>query len=188
MKRLLLLAFTLLSLTACSTLPPELNAHNTEEPITDFYQWKEIPASQQKDVRLGGSIISITNLANKTRLEIANIPINKAGRPNIDYPAQGRYVVYFDSFLDPVAYPVGSLITVVGKTAPSEKGKIGDYEYTFPVIEGYGRRTWFVEESTYIIRDDYYWRHGCDYRRGRGCRGYYHPNQPVRVEVIKQVR
>ncbi|OEF24048.1 Slp family lipoprotein [Vibrio rumoiensis] len=197
MKRLLLIALTFLGLTACSTLPEELNAHTTDAPITNYQQWESVSsdptkAAPEKDVRLGGIITQITNQKEKTRIEIANLPISSTGKPDINQKPEGRFVAYVDGFLDPVNYAKGRLITVVGKTLPPEKGKVGDYEYTFPVMNSYGQRLWVIQENTYISRD-YYWRGGC----GRGayrCRGYgygygaYPVYAPVRVDTVKEVK
>lgn len=182
MKRLLLIALTTLALTACSTLPEELNIRTADTPITDYQQWKNTPPESKKEVRLGGVITQITNQKDKTRIEIANIPISSTGKPDINQAPEGRFVAYVDGFLDPVNYKKGRLISVVGQTMPSEKGKVGEFEYTFPVMKAYGQRLWVIEESTYIMNDDY-WMGGCGFSTYR-CRGY----APIRVNVIKEVR
>ena len=83
MQRLLLITLTILTLTACSTLPEELNTRTADAPITDYQQWKNTPLVSKKEVRLGGVITKITNQKDKTRIEIANIPISSIGKPEL---------------------------------------------------------------------------------------------------------
>ncbi len=89
-----------------------------------------------EDVRLGGIIAKVDNFKDKTRLEIVNLPISKSGKPDIDEEPTGRFIAYFDGYLEPVAFSEGRLLTVVGKGAGEEEGKIGEHEYVFPIIKG----------------------------------------------------
>ncbi len=84
-----------------------------------------------EDVRLGGIIAKVDNFKDKTRLEIVNLPISKSGKPDIDEEPTGRFVAYFDGYLEPVAFSEGRLVTVVGKGAGEEEGKIGEHGYIF---------------------------------------------------------
>ncbi len=161
--RSLLSLFPIVLLTACASLPPELASSDTAV-ITDYSTWTETKPSADSEVRLGGVIAGISNQANSTRLEIVNLPIDKAGRPDISQEPQGRFVAYVKGFLDPVTYAPGRLVTLVGKTAASEQGKVGDYAYTFPTMKASGYHLWKVEQR--VIMDDvgpYFYP----------CRGFY---------------
>ncbi|WP_104399233.1 Slp family lipoprotein [Vibrio penaeicida] len=140
-------------LSACSSLPEQLTAQS-EEVITDY----PIFAAHEgtTDVRLGGMIATVTNLADKSRIEIVNLPISKTGKPDISTDANGRFVAYIDGFIDPVTYAEGRLVTVVGKSQPTEQGKVGEFDYTFPVMNAYGMHLWRVEESVIVHDFDSY--------------------------------
>ncbi|MGR5133065.1 Slp family lipoprotein [Vibrio alfacsensis] len=132
-------------LSACSSLPEELNA-STEQVLTDYKTFAEAQGHAANDVRLGGVIAKVANLKDQTRLEIVNLPIGQSGKPNIDKEPTGRFAVYFDGYLEPVAFSKGRLITVVGKGSGEEKAKIGEHDYIFPVMQGDGYRLWKIEE------------------------------------------
>lgn len=132
-------------LSACSSLPEELNA-TTEQVLTDYKTFAELQGLANSDVRLGGIIAKVDNLKDKTRVEIVNLPISETGKPDISAEPAGRFAVYFDGYLEPVAFSKGRLVTVVGKSAGEEEGKIGEREYIFPLMKGQGYRLWTIEE------------------------------------------
>ncbi|MDF4801379.1 Slp family lipoprotein, partial [Vibrio parahaemolyticus] len=143
--RLFLVLVAAFGLSACSSLPEELNA-STEQVVTDYKAFAESQGELTNDVRLGGIIAKVDNFKDKTRLEIVNLPINKSGKPDIDQEPTGRFAVYFDGYLEPVAFSQGRLVTIVGKGAGEEEGKIGEHEYVFPLVKGQGYRLWKIEE------------------------------------------
>ncbi len=135
--RFFLALFATVGLSACSSLPEELNA-STELVVTDYKAFAESQGGQvSEDVRLGGIIAKVDNFKDKTRLEIVNLPISKSGKPDIDEEPTGRFVAYFDGYLEPVAFSEGRLVTVVGKGAGGEEeGKIGEHGYIFRLLRG----------------------------------------------------
>ncbi|WP_375753200.1 Slp family lipoprotein [Vibrio sp. HN007] len=139
-------------LSACSSLPDQL-ASNNENLITDYGQWISLDANKDTELRLGGMIANVTNLEDKTRIEIANMPIKSNGKPNLDSEPDGRFVVYFDGYLEPMKYSEGRLITVLGNSAGEEQGKVGEYDYTYRVMDASAAYLWTIEES--VIVDDY---------------------------------
>ncbi|EKO3617085.1 Slp family lipoprotein [Vibrio metschnikovii] len=149
---LFLPACTLLSLlTACSSLPPTLATDN-DALITDYHQWLAQPSDTVNEVRLGGVIAQVTNLVDRTRIEMVNLPIDKAGKPLLTDEPQGRFIGYIDGFVDPIAYGQGRLVTFIGTTAQPETGTVGEFEYTFPVMKVRGSHLWRVEER--VVIDD----------------------------------
>ena len=150
-RRILLAIIVAFGLSACSSLPEELTA-STEQVLMDYKAFAEDQGQVANDVRLGGVIAKVDNLKDQTRLEIVNLPINKSGIPDIGQEPTGRFAVYFDGYLEPVAFSQGRLITVVGKGMGEEEGKIGEHQYIFPAIKGDGYRLWKVEER--VLRYD----------------------------------
>ncbi|MGV3002405.1 Slp family lipoprotein [Vibrio sp. E150_018] len=181
MKKYGLLFLILIGLSACSSLPPELEA-TSEQPITDYQQWVNSNPDKSVEVRLGGIITKVTNLSDQTRIEIVNLPISSNGKPSLESDPKGRFVAYVDGFLEPVNYKPGRLITVVGQSTEPEKGKVGEYSYTFPTLKANGQRLWTIEKSTYIENDDW-WMRGC-LRGSTFCHNY----GPTRARVIQEVK
>ncbi len=149
--RHLLIISAVALISACASLPPELDT-KSESVIQDYQSWLNAPADSTSEVRLGGVIAHVTNLKDKTRIELVYVPIDNAGRPNIKTEPQGRFVGYVDEFLDPVTYAEGRLITLLGNTAPSEIGRVGEFEHQYPVMNIKGYHLWRVEERI-IIHD-----------------------------------
>lgn len=120
--RLFLVLVAAFGLSACSYLPEELNA-STEQVVTGYKAFAESQGEVTNDVRLGGIIAKVDNFKDKTRLEIVNLPINKSGKPDIDQEPTGRFAVYFDGYLEPVAFSQGRLVTIVAKGPVKRKAK-----------------------------------------------------------------
>ncbi|EPZ5419028.1 TPA: Slp family lipoprotein [Vibrio parahaemolyticus] len=180
--RLFLVLVAAFGLSACSSLPEELNA-STEQVVTDYKAFAESQGELTNDVRLGGIIAKVDNFKDKTRLEIVNLPINKSGKPDIDQEPTGRFAVYFDGYLEPVAFSQGRLVTIVGKGAGEEEGKIGEHEYVFPLVKGQGYRLWKIEERVRMYDSPTYF-YPCYSINCRTLRNDF----PQDGKVIKQVK
>ncbi|PMH41894.1 starvation-inducible protein [Vibrio sp. 10N.286.49.B3] len=185
MKTFFARAFSLLSLitflSACTSLPSELTAQS-EVLISDYSTWLNADPSLQTDVRLGGVIAKVDNLATKSRIEVVNLPINKSGQPDITQDPQGRFIAYVPGYVEPVAFAQGRLVTFVGKTAMPEAGKVGEFDYTFPVMEAYGQRLWRIEER--IIMNDF--DRAFDNCRSFHCRAFdYGPREARVIQNVK---
>ncbi|GEA60573.1 Slp family lipoprotein [Vibrio comitans] len=141
-----------LVLVGCSSLPDSLVSSN-EKIVTDYGDWVNSAPEAVSEVRLGGVIAEITNLKEKTRLEIVNLPIAKDGKPDINVEPEGRFVAYVDGFIDPVTFSKGRLISVLGNPDGNETGKVGEYEYRFPVLNANGYHLWQIKE-TLIVHDE----------------------------------
>ncbi|MBR9787266.1 Slp family lipoprotein [Vibrio sp. J1-1] len=181
-RHIFLAFFAVVGLSACSSLPEELNAR-TEQVLTDYKTFAESQGVANHDVRLGGIIAKVDNFKDKTRVEIVNLPISESGKPDISDEPEGRFAVYFDGYLEPVAFSQGRLVTVVGKSAGEEEGKIGEHEYIFPLIKGQGYRLWKIEERvrTYDTPSYFYPCYSIN------CRMLRH-DFPQDGRVIKQVK
>jgi outer membrane lipoprotein len=181
-RQILLVLFAVFGLSACSSLPEELNA-TTEQVLTDYKAFAESQGQVNNDVRLGGIIAKVDNFKDKTRIEIVNLPISPSGQPDINEEPTGRFAVYFDGYLEPVAFSQGRLVTVVGQSAGEEEGKIGEHEYIFPVINGHGNRLWKIEERVRMYDTPNYF-YPC---YSINCRMLRH-DFPQDGKVIKQVK
>ncbi|UPQ89245.1 Slp family lipoprotein [Vibrio sinaloensis] len=144
----LLLLFLSVSLFGCSTLPEPLAS---EDPnlISDYQTW-QVNSDTASQIRLGGVIANVSNLEDKTRVEVVNLPISSSGKPDIRQEPSGRFVVYIDGFADPVTLAEGRLISVLGYSQAKEKGSVGDFEYEFPVLNALGWHLWRIEERVIV--------------------------------------
>jgi outer membrane lipoprotein len=145
-----LVAFSLMVM-GCSSLPKELNA-KSEQVVTDYQEWVDI-VPDGGDVRLGGVIAKVTNLQDKTRVEVVNLPISSNGKPDINSEPKGRFVAYIDGYVEPLSFSEGRLVTFVGTSNGTEDGTIGDFPYTFPVMNVYNQRLWQITER--VVMNDF---------------------------------
>ncbi|TKF23884.1 Slp family lipoprotein [Vibrio genomosp. F6] len=175
----ILLFFVMLS--GCSSLPAEL-VSRTETPILTYQNWLDTDPDTKADIRIGGVIAQVTNLENRSRIEVVNLPLNSVGKPDLDAEPKGRFVAYVDGYLESLSYAQGRLISLVGTIDQPESGKVGEYDYTFPVMQVYGKRLWRVEERV-VVQDDIMHLHSC---RSLYCRSFnYGPKQGRIVQEVK---
>jgi len=95
-----------------------------------------------KKVLWGGIIVSSENLAKETRLDIVEIPLTGGMRPGNPDRSRGRFIALHEGFLDTSIYAKGREITLAGEITGTRKGKIGDMDYTFPVLRGFKLHLW----------------------------------------------
>jgi len=93
-------------------------------------------------IRWGGDIVDIQNRPDVTVIEVLSRPLKAGGAPKTGSEGEGRFRAELPGFLDPSDYTSGRWITVVGTIYREEKGKIGDYPYTFPVVAVESHRLW----------------------------------------------
>ncbi|MGC9493821.1 Slp family lipoprotein [Vibrio genomosp. F10] len=148
--RVVIIFVTMLLLSACSTLPESLSTAPEEVVISDYSVWMNAEPQTGQFVRLGGVIASTTNLANKTRIEVVNLPINSSGKPDINQAPNGRFVGYIDGYVEPLAYQKGQLITVLGQSDSNEKIMVGEFEQVVPIMSVTGHHLWKIQERVVI--------------------------------------
>lgn len=102
----------------------------------------------------GGTIVSVENGAAHSRVTVLARALDRRGRPRVEETSSGRFIARFDGFLDPAVYAPGSQITVAGTVAGTVTGKIGEFDYTFPVLSATDHRHWRDG-----VRDRRYSRH-----------------------------
>ena len=150
MIRTLFLGLAAVFMVGCASVPESLETQS-ENPITDFALIVKQPKwAEGQEVRLGGIIAVIDNEKHRTRIEIVSLPLTGDGRPILESKPQGRFVGYIDGFLEPLEYRPGRLLTVVGRVNGSEQGKVGEFDYLFPVVNVSGSQLWRVKQEIRI--------------------------------------
>lgn len=141
--RLCLVAAAALLLSGCVTIPDAIKG-TSPTPQDDLVRVMNAPQIYVgQESRFGGRVVSIRNEANKTRLEIASMPLDSGAKPLLDMPSEGRFIAYVNRFLEPVDFK-DQLVTVVGPIVGTEQGAIGDKPYRYVVIDAQGYKRWNV--------------------------------------------
>lgn len=136
------LLLTAILLSGCSTVPKALQVPENKV-LTNFSVVRGNTNTEQGSLaRWGGVIAKVTNNANNSMLEIVHFPLKSSTRPVQGDKTQGRFRVYFTGLLDPIIYKEGRSITALGNVTSSEDGKIGEHEYTFPVLKATHVHLW----------------------------------------------
>lgn len=136
------LSVAALLLAACAATVPE--------PIRDVPETAPLPVEVRSEpgrfegarVRWGGTIIAVSNEAASTEIEIVARPLDARGRPEDVDRSLGRFLARVSGFLDPAVYAEGREFTVTGTVKGATERTIGDYAYSYPVVEVSGQYLW----------------------------------------------
>lgn len=144
MKNYLLVACLLL--TACSNLPPAIE----DPPAFDLsYQQALANSANYKNalVRWGGTIVEVENEPTFSAIQVLLYPLGNYGRPDLDEPNQGRFVIKSAEFLDPAVYTKNTSITVAGTLEGATERTIGKKTLRLPLVAAKQIHLW--EELNY---------------------------------------
>ncbi|WKE64410.1 Slp family lipoprotein [Gallaecimonas kandeliae] len=150
--------------TGCASMPDELMV--PEGTNLAAYNLARQGQELGKTARWGGLVTGVTNLKDKTRVEVMYTALGSSGKPSLDNPSPGRFYAYLQGFVDPVSIPQGYRIALVGKVMPSEKGKVGDYEYSYPVLAVSNFKLWAPQQETDVYYDPWWPYWGAPYGYG----------------------
>ena len=87
-----------------------------------------------RTVIVGGEILQTTNLRDGTRIEVLQRPLSDSEAPKLTETTGGRFMVLCKEYLDPAVYAQQRRITVAGQVLGTYDGKVGEADYTYPLI------------------------------------------------------
>ena len=160
-------------LAACASIPEPIEYDFEDEIFLQDVQMNVINHKGEK-VRWGGVITQVINNESDTWVEILALELNNSTRPTGDRNnSSGRFIAKVDHFLDPEIYKDGYSLTVLGTLDDAIDGKIGDFNYSFPVVQVEAHHLWSnnsYRRYPYIAPG--YWHYGHYPHWGFGY-GYY---------------
>jgi len=105
------------------------------QPPVPFAELRTNPdALKGRTVILGGEILQTSNLREGTRVEILQRPLSESETPKLTDATDGRFMAFCTEYLDPAVYAPQRRITVAGQVLGSYVGKVGEVDYTYPLI------------------------------------------------------
>lgn len=99
------------------------------------------------EVLWGGRVVALHNQAESTRLEVLAYPLDGSDRPATGSPADRRFLVRVEGFLEPQTYQQGRLVTVLGRLDGTVTGKVGEAEYVYPLLRAERVHLWPLDSE-----------------------------------------
>lgn len=136
-----LLSTALLVQAGCSNVPENIRKPADAQIGVDEARG-DWPRFRGSEVRWGGELVSLTNLAEVTELEMVSRPLDTHGRPLRSDTSDGRFLVQIDGFLEPQSFTPGREVTVRGTLSDLHQGRIGEFPYDYPVVTASAYHLW----------------------------------------------
>lgn len=139
----ILLPALLALLAGCSSLPQAIRV-DKETPLPSYADVRKTPANYTgKTLVVGGLIVTVSNEADHSVIEMLQLPLNSNGRPGTDTSkSAGRFKVRIDAFLDPEIYSNGRYLSVRAQVTGTEDGSIGKHPYEYLILHADGYYLW----------------------------------------------
>jgi len=146
-KRRLFLTLALFSmLMGCSTTP-EFKDAKVDQALTPQSVITEPDLSLNKIALWGGTILDTRNLEDSTQIEVLGYPLDSSHRPLLEKKPLGRFIILHSGYLEPATYSQGARLTVLGSIGVSQKGKIGEKLYIYPVVKAQQLHLWSANDE-----------------------------------------
>jgi outer membrane lipoprotein len=159
------------TIVSCSVVPRQIRSES--EPAVPFHKLLEtVDDFIGKTVILGGYILEVENLSDKTNLIVLQAPLSWGDEPKSKDLSEGRFIVSHSGFLDPEVYKKDRKITVAGNVTGIQREKFGKTSYLYLKVESRSLHLWPQPEYDYRYPYDYYWYYPNPYYR------WYHPYYP----------
>lgn len=144
------LLFISLLLGACSAMPPAFEIEGIRE--VSYAQVSENTQSYKDTlVQWGGVIIEVNHEQNASLMQVLFYPLDYYGRPEIDKPSAGYFIVKSSKTLDPEDYVASREVVVVGSVAGKTEVSASYGNTSLPLIEATAIHLWPI-----AYRDNYY--------------------------------
>lgn len=146
-----------LLLSACTSVPVQLQGD---------YSNLNPEAAARKDigtrVRWGGVLLETHPETDHTCFEILSRELQSSMRPVESDEANGRFIACKGGFYDPEVFVKGREVTVTGTLVRIDRRKVGNYDYTYPVVNAdfislWPKRREVIYREPMIPFSPYYW-------------------------------
>ena len=94
------------------------------------------------EVVWGGRITAVTNREQTTEVEVIGYPLDRDQQPVPDAPTVGRFIMVLPDFVEPLDYPVGRHLSVVGIVSGTRPGHVVEREYLYPLLRAREIKVW----------------------------------------------
>jgi outer membrane lipoprotein len=140
--RLVSLLPALLLLAGCASPVPVMIRTPPASPLSLAEVQRAPEDHTGRQVRWGGTILSVENRARSTVVILLARPLDADGEPRADADARGRFMAEIVGFVDPAELPVDRRLTVAGSITGVRVQDVGEYPYQYPVVAATARWLW----------------------------------------------
>lgn len=105
-------------------------------------------------VRWGGVIIRVEPRTDSTCFEVLGRELDTQSRPRTGDRSEGRFIACRGGFYDPEVFVRGRELTVTGTVTGSERGQVGEYEYTYAHVAADAIHLW---PKRPVVVEQRYW-------------------------------
>lgn len=155
--RTALVIFLSALLGACASNVPRAISEQPSAEVSVTQARNDMDRLSGQSVRWGGKIAGVENLATETWVEIVQLPLNHFGRPVEGDTSEGRFIARIAGFLDPHVYTKERLITVAGTLEKTVQRPIGEFPYTYPLMQASVYYLWSPAADVPAYYYDPYW-------------------------------
>ena len=120
---------------------------------------KDPDAYRGKTVLWSGVIISSVNLKEGTMIEVLQKPADMQGKPKDVDASEGRFLALYTGYLDVAIYNGGRKVTVAGEVQGKKIQRLGEIDYTYPLISAKEIHLWPVEKKDRVYYPCPYWHY-----------------------------
>jgi outer membrane lipoprotein len=100
-----------------------------------------------QSVLWGGLVVASRNRALATEVEVLAYPLDGSQRPDLEARALGRFIAAREGFVETLDFAPRRLVTVKGYLSGTRPGRIGEYPYTYPVLQVEDLYLWPKEDG-----------------------------------------
>jgi len=126
--------FIVFLISGCAHVISQELREQTDKELTAEMLFKNPEAYKGRTVILGGIIISTQNSDKGTHVEVLQTPLDYRGRPEDTDFSYGRFIIFYEEYLDAAIFSKGKAITVGGKILGKTTRPLGEIQYTYPLI------------------------------------------------------
>lgn len=148
----LIIVLTVGVIAGCASVPAPLEGNYSEAFYPDQAEERSIGAN----VRWGGAVVETRPEADRTCIEILAQELGSSARPMRSDQGFGRFIACRDEFIDPEIFVNGREVTVAGELTGFREGKVGEFEYVYPVVAADAVYLWPEREEQYWYSHGYY--------------------------------
>jgi len=146
-KKIALAVILAIALSGCTSVLSNRIVQEADDNIPFQDLQKQPERYRGTVVILGGQIVETVVKESETWVQVLQLPLGPQHRPDNTASSQGRFLVIYTRFADPLVYEKGRKITVAGEVQGGRVMMLNDAGYNFPVL---------LERETYLWKAEDY--------------------------------